>query len=80
MGTKLILMFGGWSWKQIDVALGVGDQFWVNNNLRLQIATVVVLKQLHQMAEQVHDCHHDEHLFPMVGLMYVVLFDEWLIM
>jgi hypothetical protein len=39
---------------------------------------VVVWRQLHQMVEQVHDYHHDEHSLPMVGLMSVVLFDEWL--
>jgi hypothetical protein len=38
---------------------------------------VVVLK-LHQMVEQVHDCHHDEHSFPMVGLMYMALLNKWL--
>jgi hypothetical protein len=40
---------------------------------------VVILKQLHQTTKHVHDCHHDEHSFPMVGLMYVVLLDKWLI-
>jgi len=30
------------------------------------------------MVEQVHDCPHDEHSLPMVGLMFVVMFDEWL--
>jgi hypothetical protein len=53
--------------------------FWVNNNLGLQIAMVVLQRQLHQTTEQVHDCHHDEHVsLLMVGLMYLVLFDEWL--
>jgi hypothetical protein len=45
----------------------------------LQITMVVLCRQLHQTTEQVHDCHHNEHvsLF-VVGLMNVVLLDEWL--
>ncbi len=40
---------------------------------------VVLGKQLHQTTEQIHDCHHDEHVsLPMFGLMYVVLLHEWL--
>jgi hypothetical protein len=30
----------------------------------LQIAMVVVRKQLHQTIEQVHDCHHNKHSLP----------------
>jgi hypothetical protein len=33
---------------------------------------VVVQKQLHQMAEQVHDYHHDKHSLPSGGLLFVV--------
>ncbi len=51
--------------------------FKVNNNLGLQIAMVVLRRQLYQTIEQVHDCHHDEHVsLLVVGLMNVVLLDE----
>jgi hypothetical protein len=30
------------------------------------------------MDERVHDYHRDEHSMLVVGLMFVVLFDEWL--
>jgi hypothetical protein len=36
---------------------------------------VVLWRQFHQMTEQVHDYQHS---FLVVGLMFVVLFDEWL--
>ncbi len=39
---------------------------------------VVMRRQLHQTIEHVHDCHHVEHLVFTIGLMFVVLFDEWL--
>jgi hypothetical protein len=39
---------------------------------------VVLHKQLHQIVKHVHGCHHDEHSLLVVGLMFVVLFDEWL--
>jgi len=39
---------------------------------------VVIQKQLHQMTKQVYDCHHDKHSLPMVGLFFMVFFDEWL--
>jgi hypothetical protein len=44
----------------------------------LQIAMVVVRRQFHQMDEHVHDCHHDKHSLPMVGLLFMVFFYEWL--
>jgi hypothetical protein len=44
----------------------------------LQIAMVVVWKQLHQMVEHVHDYHHGEHSLHVIGLMFVVTLDEWL--
>jgi len=46
--------------------------------LGLQIAMVVVQRQLHQMVEQVHDCHHDKHSLLVVGLSFFVFIDEWL--
>jgi len=30
------------------------------------------------MVEQVHDLHHYEHSPPLVGLLFMVFFDEWL--
>ncbi len=51
---------------------------WVNNNLGLQIAMVVMWRQLHQTDEQVHDYHHDKHSLPMIGLLFVVFLNEWL--
>jgi hypothetical protein len=39
---------------------------------------VVVQRQLYEMTEHVHDCHHDKHPLPMVGLLFVVFIDEWL--
>jgi hypothetical protein len=39
---------------------------------------VVMWKQLYQIVEQVHDCHHDKHSLPMVGLMFMVVSNEWL--
>jgi hypothetical protein len=39
---------------------------------------VAMWKQLHHMAKQVHDYHHDKHSLPMVELLFVVFFDEWL--
>jgi hypothetical protein len=44
----------------------------------LHITMVVVQRQFHQMAEQVHDCHHNKHSFPVVGLLFMVFLDEWL--
>jgi len=38
----------------------------------LLFAIVVMQRQLHQTIEQVHDCHHCEHLLPMM------LLGEWL--
>jgi hypothetical protein len=43
----------------------------------LWIATVIVLRQLHQTIEQVHDYHHEKHSLPMFGLLFMALFDEW---
>jgi hypothetical protein len=45
----------------------------------LHITMVVVQRQLHQMVEQVHDCHHDKRSLPVVELSFVVFFDEWFI-
>jgi hypothetical protein len=39
---------------------------------------VVIQKQLHQTIEQVHDCHHDKHSLPSIGLLFLVFLDEWL--
>ncbi len=39
---------------------------------------VVIRRQIHQMVEQVHDYHHDEHSLPMVGLLFVVFIAKWL--
>jgi hypothetical protein len=44
----------------------------------LQIAMVGIRRQFHQTIEQVHDCHHDKHSLPMVGLLFVVFLNEWL--
>jgi hypothetical protein len=30
------------------------------------------------MVEQVHDCHHDKHSLPVIALLFVVFFNEWL--
>jgi hypothetical protein len=49
-------------------------QFWVDCNLGLHIAMIVMQKQLHQTAKQAHDCHHDKHSLPMVGLLFMVFF------
>jgi hypothetical protein len=38
---------------------------------------VILRIQLCQMAKLVHDCHHDEHSPHAVGLMCVMLLDEW---
>jgi hypothetical protein len=43
----------------------------------LQIAMVIVGRQLHQIVEQIHDCHHGEHSLLAIELMFVVLFNEW---
>jgi hypothetical protein len=34
--------------------------------------------QPHQMVEHVHDCHHYEHSLPLVRLLFMVFFYEWL--
>jgi len=44
----------------------------------LQIDMAVVQIQLHQMVEHVHDYHREKHSLPLVGLLFVVFFDEWL--
>ncbi len=53
-------------------------RLWVNNDMGLHIAMVVLRKQLHRITEHVHDYHHDEHSLHVIGLMCVVLLDEWL--
>jgi hypothetical protein len=39
---------------------------------------VIEQRQLHQMVEHVHDCHHYEQSPPSVGLLFMVFLDEWL--
>jgi hypothetical protein len=39
---------------------------------------VVIQKQIYQTIEHVHYYHHDKHSLPLVGLLFIVFFDEWL--
>jgi hypothetical protein len=38
----------------------------------------VLWKQFHQTTKHVHDCHYDEHSLPVIGLMFMMFFNEWL--
>jgi hypothetical protein len=44
----------------------------------LEIAMAVEQIRPRQMVERVHDCHHNEHSPPSVGLLFVVFLDECL--
>jgi hypothetical protein len=46
--------------------LGIDDGHWC------------MWRQLHQIFEHVHDCHHCEYSLPGVGLMFVLSLGEWL--
>jgi hypothetical protein len=42
------------------------------------MAIGVMWRQLHQIIEQVHDCHHCDYSLHGVGLMFAVSLGEWL--
>jgi hypothetical protein len=42
------------------------------------MAIGVMWRQLHQIVEPVHDCHHCDYSLPRVGLMFVLSLGEWL--
>jgi hypothetical protein len=42
------------------------------------MAIGITWRQLHQIIEHVHDCHHCDYSLPRVGLMFVVSLGEWL--
>ncbi len=42
------------------------------------MAIIVMPRQLHQIVEHVHNCHHCDYSLLEVGLMFVVSFGEWL--